>query len=128
MIGNITGAQQVPSPDKYLDNHYAVDLRGFNGTSIADWLEANKDDAFPIDWPRTYFAWVCTQSYIIDPTGWAIQDDYTITLPNCSASDHPGGSHHGGGNGSKGPKGDNVPPEGGPPLPRGGPMQRRRVL
>lgn len=70
--------------DKYNDNHYAVDLMGMSGTSIASWFTKHKAEAFPIDFPKTYFAWDCMQEYIIDPTGFAIQSDFDITLPGCT--------------------------------------------
>ena len=40
----------------------AVDLPGFSGDSIAAYLKANSGNAFPIDFPKTFFAWDCMQS------------------------------------------------------------------
>ena len=57
----------------YNDNHYAVDIFTLNGDTIGSWLAAHSDEAFPIDFPRTFFAWDCMQAYLIDPTGWAVQ-------------------------------------------------------
>ena len=73
--------------DKYNDNHYAVDLVGFTGSStIEDFCTDHYDEAFPINFPTTFFAWDCDQSYLIDPTGWSIQEDIQITLPGCGHS------------------------------------------
>ena len=72
--------------DKYNDNHYAVDLRSFSGDDIATWLEAHSSEAFPINFPTTWFAWDCMQEYLIDPTGWAVQSDISFTAgyPGCA--------------------------------------------
>ena len=83
--------------DQYNDNHYAVDLMGFDGSDIAQFCTDNYDDAFPIDYPNTYFAWDCTQDYLIDPTGWAIQEDFTfssVKLPGCSRASRPSQPRH----------------------------------
>lgn len=69
--------------DKYNDNHYAVDTM-MDGSYITTWFEKHNSSAFPINFPTTFFAWDCMQEYIIDPTGWSIQSDYTITLPGCT--------------------------------------------
>lgn len=71
--------------DQYHDNHYAVDLSDYKGDNLAAWLKNNYDQAFPIDFPdKTYFAWNCMQSYLIDYTGWAVQSDFdSATWPGC---------------------------------------------
>lgn len=70
--------------DKYNDNHYAVDLGGsFSGPKITAFMTAHKDEAFPIDFPKTFYAWDCDQDYLIDPTGWSIQSDFDASYPGC---------------------------------------------
>ena len=83
MIGTIAGVSVTTN--RYNDNHYAVDLRGFSGDTMSAWLKAHESSAFPIDFPRTTFAWDCMQEYLIDPTGWAVQTDirYSSGLPGC---------------------------------------------
>ena len=63
-----------------------MDLPGFSGDSISKWCSANEGDAFPIEFPSTWFAWDCDQNYLIDPTAWSIQTDirYSTQLPGCS--------------------------------------------
>ena len=70
--------------DKYNDNHYAVDLQSFSGDKITTFMYAHNHSAFPIDFPKTFFAWDCDQDYLIDPTGWAIQSDFMADYPGCS--------------------------------------------
>ena len=70
--------------DKYNDNHYAVDLQSFSGDKITTFMYAHNRSAFPIDFPKTFFAWDCDQDYLIDPTGWAIQSDFMADYPGCS--------------------------------------------
>lgn len=75
-----------PDTDKYNDFHYAVDGDGLqpakvNGDYLSEWFAhhapAMKDH---------YFYFLCTQHYIIDPTGWAIQVDLNFTrqYPGCA--------------------------------------------
>ena len=70
--------------DKYNDNHYAVDLGSFSGDNITAFMIAHKAEAFPIDFPKTFYAWDCDQDYLIDPTGWAIQSDFMADYPGCT--------------------------------------------
>jgi hypothetical protein len=70
--------------DKYNDNHYAVDLMGFSGAKITAFLTEHEKDAFPINFPTTWYAWDCDQEYLIDPTGWAIQSDFNANYPGCT--------------------------------------------
>ena len=88
----VIGTDVSVHTDKMNDNHYAVDLMGFDGSDIAQFCTDNYDDAFPINYPSTYFAWDCTQDYLIDPTGWSIQEDFTfssVKLPGCTRSERP---------------------------------------
>ena len=48
-------------------------------------MEEHKDEAFPIDFPKTFFAWDCDQDYLIDPTGWAVQSDFMANYPGCGS-------------------------------------------
>lgn len=75
-----------PDTDKYNDFHYAMDGDGLqpakvNGDFISKWFEQHT----PV-MKDHWFYYLCTQHYIIDPTGWAIQVDleFTVPYPGCA--------------------------------------------
>ena len=77
----VIGNDPSVSNDKYNDNHYAVNPSTGAGDNLVKYMTAHSP--FPITASSTW-AYDCTQDYLIDPTGWAIQvNDWTMTYPNC---------------------------------------------
>ena len=78
----VIGSEPSVSDDKYNDNHYAVDTQ-VSGDYLSTYMEAHSP--FPLKSTSTW-GYDCTQDYLIDPTGWAIQTDLDIEnqYPGCS--------------------------------------------
>ena len=66
--------------DMYTENHYAQPMNSAGMTKLATYFQSN--DPYPIT-KDTRLAYACKQSYIIDPTGWAIQPIGMASWPRC---------------------------------------------
>jgi hypothetical protein len=67
--------------DMYTENHYAQPMNSAGMSKLATYFQSN--DPYPIT-KDTRLAYACKQSYIIDPTGWAIQPIGMANWPRCT--------------------------------------------